>query len=198
MSWGILLPERQICPWQTALIRTVTSGMDLANYLFNLGKHDLAALASFAQIINTHSRHEGKPIAQLHWTQLSIYAITQARLHKSYNLKTYNVSLSAKDCSWLWSHTCPTEPFLNAYDSHSCFFQYYWFKREVPLVLNSVQDYTALEKWPFYSSLQVTWSACKTCWALLSGLLSGREIIAAERKRCRLGNYFKRFFFSLF
>lgn len=121
-----------------------------------------------------------------------------ARLDKSHNLKMHSVFLSAKDCSWLWSHICLTEPFLNAHESHSCCFQYYWFKREIPLVLNSVQDYTALERWPFYSSPQVTWSACKTCWALLSGLLSGREIIAAERKRCRLGNYFKRDFFQSF
>lgn len=98
-------------------------------------------------------------------------------------LITYMPNRTLFKCSWL--------PLL-------FFFQYYWFKREVPLVLNSVQDYTALERWPFYSSLQVIWSACKTCWALLSGLLSGREILAAEKKRCRLGNYFKRIFFQSF
>lgn len=176
--------------------------MDLVNYLFNLGKHDFTALASFAQIINRRSRHiEIKAHTlhtQFHWAQLRIYVVIWARLHKSHNLKMHSVSLSAKDCSCLWSHIGLTEPFLNAHDFHSCFFQYYWFKWEVPLVLNSVQDYTALERWPFYSSPQVTWRACKTCWALLSGLLSCREIIAAERKRCRLGNYFKRFFFSVF
>lgn len=59
------------------MIGTVILGMNLASYLFNLGKHHLAALASFAQIINTHSRHmEIKANPLHHWTQLRIYAVT--------------------------------------------------------------------------------------------------------------------------